>query len=227
MARRRPGGPGRGRGTWQTGSMRQSRAPRVIRGAVGASVATFAALVSHTNAGGGMPNWVGIAVPWALALLVCTALAGRSPSLTRLGLGVLVSQLLFHGMFVLGVSTAAGGTPAGVAGHAHHGAILLTGGADPMIAALCADGWMWASHAVAAVVTIAFLHRVEHLARAVSGLWAQARSWAERAVARTRPVAARVSARRMPSIPGSARVAFDAPRLAPLRRRGPPPLPAF
>ena len=81
--------------------MSRSRATRVIRASVAASIATFVALFSHVAAGGAMPQWLGIAVPWVLSLAVCTVLVGRALSLVRLSAAVLVSQLLFHLLFHL------------------------------------------------------------------------------------------------------------------------------
>ena len=76
--------------------MRRSRASRALRGLIGASIATFVALLSHVAAGGAMPGWVGIALPWLLSVMVCTLLAGRALSLIRLSLAVAASQALFH-----------------------------------------------------------------------------------------------------------------------------------
>ena len=50
-----------------------------------------------------MPGWVGIVVPWVLAVAVSTLLAGRSLSVWRLAIAVAASQFLFHGLFVLGL----------------------------------------------------------------------------------------------------------------------------
>ena len=84
------------------GCMSRSRSTRVIRAWVAASIATFVALFWHVAAGGAMPHWLGIAVPWVLSLAVCTVLVGRALSLLRLSVAVVLSQLLFHLLFVLG-----------------------------------------------------------------------------------------------------------------------------
>lgn len=47
--------------------------------------------------------------------MVCTLLAGRVLSLTRLSIAVVISQALFHVLFVLGTDPGA----AGATGHAH------------------------------------------------------------------------------------------------------------
>jgi hypothetical protein len=140
---------------------RSSRAPRVARGALAASVATFVALLSHVVAGGEMPAWAGILVPWVLAVAVSTLLAGRSLSLWRLSLAVLASQFLFHWLFVLGLY---GGDPsAGSPGlHDHH----MTVSTAPVVAgASGADLVMWAGHLFAALATIALVYRGERAAR--------------------------------------------------------------
>ena len=167
--------------------MRQSRAPRVARGAVAASIATFAALMSHVAAGGDVPGWAGIAVPWVLSVAVCTLLAGRALSAVRLSLAVVASQLLFHTLFVVGsVSPRASGAPAGHAHHASHD--LLTASAPAtgggVAVALVADPTMWASHAFAAFVTVLALHRGERAARALLRGARELLSWARRALTR-------------------------------------------
>ena len=106
------------------GCMSRSRATRVIRASVAASIATFVALFWHVAAGGAMPHWLGIAVPWVLSLAVCTVLVGRALSLLRLSVAVVLSQLLFHLLFVLG---AGGGATAATAPTGHvHGVPALT-----------------------------------------------------------------------------------------------------
>ena len=52
----------------------------------------------------------GIVAPWILALAVCTLLAGRALSLVRLASSVVVSQLLFHTLFVMGSPSASSTT---------------------------------------------------------------------------------------------------------------------
>lgn len=142
---------------------RALRGPRVLRGVLAASVATFVALMSHLAGGGAMPGWVGVLVPWVLAVAVCTLLAGRTLSLWRVALAVAVSQFLFHGLFVLGMFDA-GATATLPAHHAHHAPVALTPVATDLVPS---DTTMWVGHLVAAVVTVAALHRGE---RAVRGI---------------------------------------------------------
>lgn len=100
--------------------MRASRKLRLLRGVAGASIATFVALASHVWVGGQMPGMLGIAVPWLLSAMVCTLLSGIRLSALRLSVSVLLSQALFHSLFVLGAITPRGG----VAPHVHGPLVL-------------------------------------------------------------------------------------------------------
>lgn len=154
--------------------MRPSRVSRVARGALAASVATWAALLSHVAGGGPLPGWLGIAVPFALSLFVCTALTGRRLSLPRLTLAVTGSQLLFHTLFVLGTIT-----PSAMP-HEHHMALMTDAGGTA--AAICADPLMWAMHGLAAVLTIALLHRGERAVQRLIALAAEIAGWVRRRI---------------------------------------------
>lgn len=111
--------------------MSASRSPlRLVRGGTAASIAAAVALGGHLAGGGAMPAWLGILVPWWLAVAVCTLLAGTQFSLARMGVAVLASQALFHGLFSAGTPGDPGRAlvdPPGShlghgAGHAGHGA---------------------------------------------------------------------------------------------------------
>ncbi|MDR6198523.1 hypothetical protein QE374_000432 [Microbacterium sp. SORGH_AS428] len=145
--------------------MRRSRLPRLLRGTTSAAVATFVALLSHVSAGGAVPGWLGILIPFVLSLAVCTVLTGRRLSVWRLSVAVALSQALFHTLFVLGSFAVPG---MGQDHHAMHGMgdtqpVPSTGMTD----ALHGDPAMWLGHAVAAVVTILALHRGERCVRAL------------------------------------------------------------
>ncbi len=202
--------------------MRPTRALRVLRGSVAASVATFIALMSHVAGGGGVPGWLGVAVPWVLSVAICTVLAGRALSLARLSAGVILSQLLFHGLFVLGaVDPAAASTP----GHHHGEALALS--AESLGVPLAADPLMWIAHGIAAVITIAMLHRGERALVALLNLAARLGSWVRRAVTRALTPLAPVG-----TGPRVAIATVDAPtplglRVGAVRRRGPPLLPVI
>lgn len=153
-----------------------------------ASVATFAALLSHVVAGGDVPGWVGAFAPWMIAVAVSTLLAGRGLSRVRLGASVVVSQLLFHVLFVLGTPTprvAASGSLM----HRHHGGAPLSlgdslGDGDAAASALCADPAMWTGHGIAAAITILFLCQAERAARGLLALCERVRRWVRRLVSR-------------------------------------------
>jgi hypothetical protein len=134
--------------------MSSTRASRVLQGLVAAVFSTFVALLSHVAGGGAVPGLLGILTPLVLSLPVCVALAGRRLALARLSGSVVVSQLLFHSLFVLGASSGVVASSAGAhAGHSAHVAIATTG------TAALAGASMWGAHAFAAVVTVAALHR--------------------------------------------------------------------
>ncbi|MGB3730660.1 hypothetical protein [Microbacterium sp.] len=155
--------------------MRPSRRTPLLRGFIGASVATFVALASHVFSGGGMPGMLGIAVPWLLSLTVCTLLAGRRLSLPRLGASVLVSQLLFHGLFVLGAIT-----PRGViAPHVHEALPIVFSDAPALVPQ---DAGMWIGHGIAALVTIGLLHRGELTLHTLLTVARAVAAWFSRAV---------------------------------------------
>ncbi|PPF31753.1 hypothetical protein [Rathayibacter tritici] len=135
--------------------MSSTRALRTLRGVVAATVSTLIALFSHVVGGGPIPGLLGIAVPLVLSVLVCVGLAGRGLSLIRVTISVAVSQVLFHTLFVLGSSEGPGPAPT----HAHHGTVIEVSGA--MAHSGMAGSSMSIAHMVAAVVTIALLHRGE------------------------------------------------------------------
>jgi hypothetical protein len=111
--------------------MPASRSPlRLLRGGVAASIATAVALGGHLAGGGAVPSWLGILVPWWLAVAACTLLAGARFSLPRMGAAVLISQGLFHGLFSAGTPGDPGRTLVDPPGsHLGHGAAhtALTG----------------------------------------------------------------------------------------------------
>ena len=128
--------------------------------AVVAVVSTLVALGSHVLAGGPLPAAQGVLVPLLLAVVVCLPLSGRLHSLPRLVPAVVLSQLLYHWLFVLGApGTASLVAVEGAEAHAGHAghAFVLLGSA----AAESADALMWAAHGLAAVLTIALIRRGE------------------------------------------------------------------
>lgn len=147
--------------------MHEARRGRTLRGLLAASVATFVALFGHLLGGGALPGFAGVAVPFALSLLVCVLLAGRRLSLVRLSLSVAISQTLFHSLFVLGTPgplTRSTAEAAGAAHAGHGGAVSL---AEPSVHLAHAQPDMWAAHAIAAVLTIAALYQGERVLQAI------------------------------------------------------------
>lgn len=156
----------------QNRSVVQSRQAAVVRGSAAASVAIFAALAGHVSAGGAMPGMLGILVPWLLSLMVCVLLAGRRLSLWRMSLSVLVSQFLFHELFVLGAIT-----PQGPPLQHVHGVQMTMPEGMFIPGAAMSDATMWLGHAIAAIATIAVLYRGERLVLALRDLARQSIHW--------------------------------------------------
>lgn len=195
-----------------------SRPIRVVRGTAAAALSVFVALFAHVVLGGGaLPGVLGIAVPLILALPVCVLLAGRRASLVRLGLSVVLGQVAFNALFVLGAPAT------GAVGSAHHG----MGPVAPVVdvaAAVAPSAAMWGAHAVATVVTVALLFVAE---RRVELAWRVAsivRAWVARVVEVAEPAAETLR----PPVrltPVGILPAPPAPRdVAAVRHRGPPAL---
>ena len=135
-----------------------TRWARFARGWLAALFSTLVAAVSHTLAGGVSPSAVSFVVALAFAGIACVALTGKRLSFVRLAASVLVSQLAFHSLFsTIGVSSGTVSAPAGA--HHHGGALALVAGGDG--AMHHTDGWMWAAHAFAALLTMAALRHGE------------------------------------------------------------------
>lgn len=158
--------------------MSASRSPlRLLRGGTAASIATAVALGGHLVGGGAMPAWLGILVPWWLAVAVCTLLAGTRFSLVRMGVAVLASQALFHGLFSAGTPGDPGralvdppGSHLGHAGHgtgsvaghgAHGGGEGVASVADHALHGSHSDLRMLLLHVLAAMVTAVLLQHGE------------------------------------------------------------------
>lgn len=178
-----------------------------------------------------MPGWLGILLPLILAAAASTLLVGRRLSVSRLGLAVVLSQALFHVLFVLGAGPAAG-TDAVLHAHAHahahghqHGALTsAVSGAEPAVtaASLHGDAVMWALHALAAVVTVVALHRGERACAILRQTAADVARWARRLVL-VALVFVPVGPTRTPVIAAAAPLGAVADVvLSAVRRRGPP-----
>ncbi|BDV30182.1 hypothetical protein [Microbacterium terricola] len=136
---------------------------RALRAAAAASVAVVVSAAAHTLAGGGAPPPALLLAVVLLAWPVCVAAVGRRLSLPGLTVAVLASQALFHLSFAL-----VGAGSGAMAAHTHHGAVALS--SEPAVGggALLPDTGMTVHHLVAALVTVAALHRGERMLRAIA-----------------------------------------------------------
>ena len=142
-----------------------TRWARFARGWIVAAFSTFVAALSHTLGGGAVPGLLAVVVSLAFAGMVCVTLAGRTLSFWRGAASVLISQIIFHGLFSLGAPGGALGADALAASGTHQHA-ALPGLIDPMALSATAhvshDGAaMWFAHCVAAIVTILALRYAE------------------------------------------------------------------
>ena len=197
-----------------------TRWARFARGWIVAVVSTFVAALSHTVGGGAVPGLLAVVVSLAFAGMVSIALSGRTLSTWRLTAAVLVSQLIFHGLFSLGSAGGALVTTDAASAHANHaGGISVAGLPAGTMSGTDHGLMMTLAHIVAAVVTVVALRFGE---RAFWGLFTTA------AVALTALVKVIVLTP-IPNIPRSipALSTFLPPRdllvlLSPMRHRGPP-----
>ena len=196
---------------------------RLLRGWLGAAVATSLASLSHLAGGGHVPAPAVWLLAVALAGLVCVGLAGKSLSWPRLLAAVGLSQAIYHLLFELGHAAPAG--IQGAAGHAGHHLAPPAGSLVPELAAQTATAAtpaMLAAHLAAAAATVLLLRRGEHAAAALAGTVALA---APRRLSNWRPIPrARLAAPVELLIQPFA--ALGVPLLS-LRHRGPPVRHAF
>lgn len=185
------------------------RASRLLRGTLLGSVATLLAALSHTWAGGVVPDPLALALGAVFASAVGTIAVGRRGSLARTATAVAIGQLAFHLAFSLL------GSGASVVVHAGHHASVAAIVADPSAAVARGGAWMWLGHVAAGVLTVLYLRHLER------------RAWTLLARIGWRVVA--VLGIRVPAVAPRALVAASpalAPAAAPLRGavalRGPP-----
>jgi hypothetical protein len=129
----------------------QPRAVRTLRGTLVALVSTTFAAVSHSLAGGYLPNAPSLLL--ALLFSVATGIAVSTAvfSRRRLAASVTIAQLGFHAVF------SAIGTNGTVERLGHHGALVAVGTEH----AHSGDPAMWIAHAIAAVLTYLALRHGE------------------------------------------------------------------
>jgi len=185
-----------------------SRQLRLLRGAAASTVATIIAAVSHTIGGGAAPHPLLILALSVFLTPIAALMVGRRPRLIRLGAAVLLSQTVFHVLFVALNATAAP-TVAGT-GHQHVLALL------PVADAVAPDSGMLGAHLVAAMCTIVLLRRGESTLRSI-GRWA-------RAVLRVRMPRPRPGLPIPASATHTARIIVHLMRVGDVSRRGPPVL---
>lgn len=202
--------------------MERSRSRHAVRGVVAATVATLVALLSHVLAGGEIPGWLGILTPWVLSLPVCVGLARWSLSLGRLSVSVAVSQFFFHTLFVLGASGGSGMVVTANSGHAGHGFELVAASTAAAPASDSAVMWVW--HAIAAVVTIAAVHRGEQAVHRIGRVAARVAAWVAVRILPGSLTPVAVTVARFPAAVFSAAPLASHFELSPLLRRGPPAL---
>ncbi|WP_186304372.1 hypothetical protein [Kocuria palustris] len=97
-----------------------ARTLRFVRGWTASTVATGAAVLAHTVAGGPWPPALLVVLCMALCAPVCMLLAGLRLPRVGLVLSVAVSQLVFHGLFSMSGGMTAAVDRTGHAGHAGH-----------------------------------------------------------------------------------------------------------
>ncbi|WP_010203044.1 hypothetical protein [Salinibacterium sp. PAMC 21357] len=184
-----------------------SRAMRVLRGSAAAFFATLAAALSHLFAGGVSPSLFGMAISLVISVAVCTLLAGRTVSLARLTVAIVVSQTLYHTLFSTMLA------PDGIA---RHDMSLMSANFSSVTQS--AGSVMSLSHLGAAVVTIIMFRYAEV---AFWGLLTTARLFLARLL--TPVVAIAVRTARVPLPEQVLHLAPFASRfLSTMRYRGPP-----
>lgn len=192
-------------------SSRAGRAQRAGRGVAAAAVATFVATLSHSAVSAERPPLVNVVLALCLAAPVCVLFAGRAMSWTRLSLAVVLSQALFHALLVLDLQ--GGLVPVG-----HHAttALFSPTAAHGASAHAAESPWMWAAHALAALVTIVALGRGERAVQAIVGFVVAAL----RALRPLTGLPPRTDA--APAAPDAPLLTWAMTVLSPMRHRGPP-----
>jgi hypothetical protein len=127
-----------------------TRWARVIRGLVASSVAVFVAAFAHVVGGGPLPSAAGVVLAFVFCALASIGLAGRRVSTFRLAATVILSQAVFHLLFLASGGSATSTPMTGMQMDA--APMSVTGGP-----AMVEDGWMWLAHGVAAIITIVAL----------------------------------------------------------------------
>ncbi|MDN3311464.1 hypothetical protein QWJ90_11035 [Microbacterium oryzae] len=165
-----------------------SRQLRTLRGASASGIATVIAALSHTAGGAQAPAPLIVLAMASLLMPGAILLVGARPRLPRLAATVLTTQAAFHLAFLaLGspVTLPTAGSHAAHVAHAAHAAASSSTHLDhpthlATLAASQTDARMIGAHLVAALLTVALLHRGETVLRAIA-------SWASVVVRRVAP----------------------------------------
>lgn len=138
-------------------SIKFSRVERVVRGLAATAFSVLFAALSHVIAGADAPNLLAILATVVVVLPLSTALAGMRLSVTRLSTIVLASQALFHTCFAMIGDHGVVSIPGAVSAHSHNPAMGTEIAHALAITPTAASAAMWASHVLAAAVTIVLL----------------------------------------------------------------------
>ena len=142
----------------------------------------FVAVLSHSIADGRPAPAIGVLLTLVFAVPFCVALAGRELSWVRLSIAVGLSQFVFHGLLLIGITDPAalpGAADAAVAAasqgsHAAHTAQAMLPGiasVGPASHAAHAGAGMWIAHLIGAIVTVTALGAGERALRALLDLF--------------------------------------------------------
>lgn len=151
---------------------------RLGRGLLAASLAIGSAAVSHTAAGHHMPHWIVLVLALAVSLPVCASLSAVRLSRVRLGVAVVFSQAMLHGLFALfpatgsSASTTVRSDAAAHTGHAVHDHVVTVAGAGETsaVAQVLPDAPMVFAHVCAGIFTFAVIRRGELILHALGAL---------------------------------------------------------
>lgn len=145
-----------------------SRAARVARAVIVASIATIIAATSHMLAGGNTPTFIGFLATAVIALPVVTLLLGKRLRVPGMLLAVGFTQFLFHAIFVYAGTGQQNVSSTPMPAHAEHMGMLMqfvpnvSVAQQPFNSDLTSTGFlgssadvlMWLAHAVSALLTV-------------------------------------------------------------------------
>jgi len=150
-----------------------SRFSRMTRGGLTATLATTSASASHSAVGHQLPHWLVVCLALAIAWPLCVRLSSTRLSRTRLGIAVLTSQTVFHGLFEI-YPARGSATTADSTGHAmhHHGPSTVDVAHADVLTQVLPDTSMLLGHVLAGALTYAVIRRSELTLHAIALLLA-------------------------------------------------------